>query len=144
MAITKVPARDFTFEIDTTGAGNWVLINGIDTLTRAPNTVRADTRTFEDGTRHRHWVASRGDQFTLAGMRLEDSVTGDRDPGQEAVETLATQYGPNSIMPFRITSPGGNVLTFNASAEATQFGGGKDDPAAWQAVIEVDGDIVAT
>ncbi|HLT68571.1 MAG TPA: hypothetical protein VKZ72_00310 [Acidimicrobiales bacterium] len=145
MAITEIPARGFKFELNTgtNGSPNWVPIAGIDTFSHTPTTNRADTRHFEDGGRLRHWVASRGDQFTLSGKRQEDPDTGDRDPGQEAVEAWAQEVGPGSIKQFRITSPGGNVLTFEASAEVTLFGGGNDDPASWQVVIEVSGPISA-
>src|SRR5690606_38110262 len=67
MAITEIPARGFKYELNTgtNGSPNWVPIAGIDTFSHTPTTNRADTRHFEDGGRLRHWVASRGDQFTL-------------------------------------------------------------------------------
>lgn len=143
MTVTEIPARDFRFELNTgtEQTPTWVEIEGINNLTHSPTTNRADTRTFRDGGRLRHWVASRGDQFTLAGLRQENPADGSRAPGQEAAEAWAKQVGPDSIKQFRITSPGGVAIVFNASAEVTMFGGGNDDPATWQLVVEVDGDI---
>jgi hypothetical protein len=143
MAVTEIPAQDFEFDLNTgtVGVPVWVPVVGINNLAHAPTTNRADTRHFGDGGRLKHWVASRGDTFTLTGLRQEDHDTGDRDPGQEAVEVWANQMGPDSIKQFRITTPGGNTLAFNASAEVTRFGGGNDDPSAWTVVVEVDGPI---
>jgi hypothetical protein len=144
--ITEIPAREFTFELNTGSVSVpvWVEVEGIDTLGHSPTTNRADTRHFTDGGRHKHWVASRGDSFTMAGKRQENPATGARAPGQEACETWAGLVGPDSLKQFRITSPaeaGAEVLTFLASVEATKFGGGNDDPSAWSIAIEVTGPI---
>jgi hypothetical protein len=144
MAVTEIPAQDFTFDLNTgtTVSPNWVNIVGINTMSFAPVTNRADTRHFGDGGWLKHWVASRGMTMTLGGLRQEDPDTGDRDPGQEAVEAWALLMGPASIKQFRFTTPGANVATFNASAEITPAGGGNDDPATWQVVVTVDGPVV--
>ena len=81
------------------------------------------------------------DSWTLSGFWLEDVSDGSRDPGQAAVETLAKAVGLASLGQFRITSPGGNTITFLASAEVTLFGGGNNDPASWQAALTVSGDV---
>ena len=86
--------------------------------------------------------AERGDSWTLAGFTLEDVLTGDRDPGQAAVEAFALAIGQDSLKEFQITSPGGNTITFSASAEVTLGGGGNNDAATWQAVVEVSGPVV--
>lgn len=141
MPLTKVMARDVTFEILTTAPNTYTPIKGINTITLAPTTNRSATTDYEDGGRLAHIVASRGMTFTLEGFRMEDESGGDRDPGQAAVEVLAAAVGNASIGSFRITSPGGEVWTFNGSAEVTPLGGGNDDPSAWQAVIESSGAI---
>src|SRR5690606_8501311 len=99
MAITEIPARGCKFELNTgtNGPPNWAPTAGTDTTPHTPTTTRPAPRHFEDGGRLRHWVASRGDQFTLSGKRQEDPDTGDRDPGQEAVEAWAQEVGPGSI-----------------------------------------------
>lgn len=141
MAITKVPARDFTIEILTTPPSTYTPIGGLNSLSHSPSSNTADTTDFDSGGRAEHLVMERGDAWTIAGRHLEDAATGDRDPGQAAVETLAKSVGLSSMGTFQITSPGGNKVTFEASAEVTLAGGGHNDPAAWQAVLTVSGEI---
>lgn len=141
MAITKLLARQTIFEILTSAPSTFTPIGGINSISVSPTTNRADTTDFDDEGRLAHIVASRGMSFTLDGFREEDESGGDRDPGQAAVEALADEFGADSLGTFRITSPGGEVWTFQASAEVTPFGGGNDDPSAWQATIEISGAI---
>jgi hypothetical protein len=140
VALTKFLARDLVIEIlDPASGGDYVEIKGMESLTHSPSTTQADTTDFESGGRKEHLVAERGDEWTLAGYKLEDVGTGDYDPGQALVEALGKQISVDSIGTFRITSPGGNTLTFQASAEVTQPGGGHNDPAAWGAKLTVTG-----
>lgn len=146
MTVTEVPARGYTFELNTgtDAAPTWVEVKGLTTWAHAPQSTNADRQTWEDQGRMRHWVMSRGDQFTITGRRQEDTTDGSRDPGQEAVESWAQGVGPDSIKQFRITSPGGTTKTFDASAEVTFGGGGENDANTWQAQITVDGDITTS
>lgn len=140
MALTKFLARDLKFEIeDPASGGDFVEVKGLETLTHSPSTTQADTTDFQSGGRKEHLVAERGDEWTLAGYKLEDVDTGDYDPGQSLVEDLAKQISVDSIGRVRITSPGGNTITCEASAEATLPGGGHNDPAAWGAKITFTG-----
>jgi hypothetical protein len=142
MAVTKFLARDLTIEIASAGSGGgYVEIHGLNTLTHSPSSSDAETTDFDSDGRAEHMKAERGDTWTLAGFTLEDVLTGDRDPGQAAVEALAQEVGLDSLGAFRITSPGGNTLDFQASAEVTLAGGGNNDAAAWQCVIRVSGPI---
>lgn len=149
MAATKFLARDLTIEISTapgvdttsgTTDDTWAVIGGLNSLTHSPSTSRADTSSFDSNGRDEHLVASRGESWTLAGFSIEDVATGDRDAGQEAVEALGRLVGPAGLGFFRITSPGGNTIIFQASAEVTIHGGGHNDAAAWQAVLQVNGE----
>lgn len=144
MPVTEIPARDFTFELNTgtDAAPTWVTIGGLISWSNSPTTVRANTQTWEDQGRQNAYVSSRGDSFSLTGRRQEDPATGARDAGQEAAEAWAQEVGPASQKQFRMTSPGGNVLTFDATAEVTRGGGGEDDPSTWQLQITVSGAIV--
>lgn len=153
MAVTKYLARDLAIAIST-GAGTdtiegteddvWTPILGLNSLTHAPSVTRADTSSFDSNGRDEHLPASRGETWTLAGFALEDvsggANAGDRDPGQAAVEALAKLVGPAGIGWFQITSPGGNKIRFQGSAEVTQSGGGHNDAAAWQAVVQITGE----
>ena len=146
MAVTKFLARDLTIAIQVGGSGGneFVNVKGLNTLTHSPSSTDADTTDFDSNGVSEHMKAERGESWTLAGFQLEDVLTGERDPGQEAVEVLAAAVGLDSLGTFRITSPGGNVATFSASAEVTKGGGGNNDAATWQAVIRVSGSVVYT
>lgn len=143
MAITKFLARDLTIEINTgtIAAPVWTGIGGLNTLTHSPSSSDADTTDFDSNGREEHMKAARGDSWTLAGFHLEDVAAGTRDPGQAAVETLGQALGITSLGQFRITSPGGNTITFMASAEVTLHGGGNNDAASWQAALKVSGAV---
>lgn len=133
---------DFTTAITAGTIGGYpVIVNGLNSLTHSPSSSDADTTSFDSEGRSEHMKAERGDSWTLAGFYLEDVATGDRDPGQAAVEALAQLIGPSSLGVFKITSPGGNTITFSASAEVTLHGGGNNDAAAWQATIVVSGAV---
>jgi hypothetical protein len=149
MAITKYLARDLTIAISTaagvdtlpgTEDDTWLDIGGLNTLTHAPSTAKADTTSFDSNGRDEHLPASRGETWTLAGFALEDVANGDRDAGQAAVEALGKLVGPAGLGYFKVTSPGGNIIIFQASAEVTLSGGGHNDAAAWQAVVQVNGE----
>lgn len=151
MAVSKFLARDLTIAIATgpgvdtipgTADDVWTNIGGLNSLTHAPATARADTTSFDSNGRDEHLPASRGETWTLAGFTLEDVADGTRDPGQAAVEALAKLVGPAGLGYFKITSPGGNTIRFQASAETTLAGGGHNDAAAWQAVLQVNGEPV--
>lgn len=146
MAVTKFLARDLTIAIQVAGSGGneFVPIKGLNTLTHSPSSTDAETTDFDSDGASEHMKAERGESWTLAGFTLEDVLNGERDPGQEAVEALAAEVGLDSLGTFRITSPGGTVSTFSASAEVTKAGGGNNDPASWQAVIRQSGRAVIT
>lgn len=140
MALTKFLARDLTIEIqDPASGGDFVEIKGVESLTHAPSTTLANTTDYASQGRMEVLVAERGDEWTLSGFKLEDVATGDADPGQALVEALAKEISVDSQGTFRITSPGGNTLTFTAVAEVTQPGGGHNDPAAWGSKLTVTG-----
>ena len=142
MAITKFLARDIAIEIeDPSSGGGYTAIGGLNTLTHAPASTDAVTTDFDSAGRAEHMKAERGDVWTLAGFKLEDVLSGDGDPGQLLVEALSHEMGPLSLGAFKLTSPGGNTIDFEASAEVTLPGGGNNDAGTWQAVITVSGPV---
>jgi len=142
VGLTKFLARDLVIEIlDPGSGGDYVEIKGVESLTHSPSSTEADTTDFEGGGRKSHLIAERGDEWTITGFKLEDVATGEGDPGQLLVEELAEQISAASLGQFRITSPGGNTIEFQASAEVTQPGGGHNDPAAWGAKLSVSGAV---
>lgn len=142
MAVTKFLARDLVIEVRDAGDTAWVAIGGLNSLTHSPATSRADTTGFDSNGREEHIVAQRGETWTLAGFAMEDVGAGTRDAGQERVEDLGKLRGLDAQGSFRVSSPGGNTITFDASAEVTLAGGGHNDAAAWQAVLTVSGEPV--
>ncbi len=146
MAVTEIPARDFTFELNTgtSGSPTWVEVLGLTTWSHSPQSTDADTQTWDDGGRMSHQTLSRGDQFTLTGRYQEDPSDGSRDPGQEAVESWSAGVGTASLKQFRITSSGGTIKTFEATATVTSGGGGENDVNTWQAAIKVSGAITTS
>lgn len=135
----KLLARDMVFEVNRgdEGSPDWTEIKGISSLTYSPTTNRANTTTFDTQGFLSHIVASRGVGFTLAGLRLEDPLTGERDPGQAFVEASALRFTYEAFEDYRITGPGGEVYEFEASVEVTPFGGGNDDPNTWSGTFTV-------
>jgi hypothetical protein len=144
VAITKFLARDLTFEVQDAAGTAWLPIGGLQSIAHSPSSENADTTDFDSNGRARHIPAQRGDSFALTGQALEDVTTGDRDPGQQRCEELALLTGLNAMGSFRITSAGGNIKTFDGSAEVTLAGGGTNDAATWAATVTVDGEIVST
>lgn len=140
MTATKFLARDLTIEVEDETPDSWLTIGGLNSLTHSPSTARADTTGFDSNGRDEHIVASRGESWTLAGFAIEDVATGERDAGQLRVEALGRARGLGALGRFRVTSPGGSTLVFEASAEVTLHGGGHNDAAAWQAAIQVSGE----
>lgn len=142
MAVTKFLARDLLIQIlGTTSGADWEEIKGLETLSHAPTSTLADTTDFDSVGRREVLMAERGDDWTLSGYRLEDVSTGARDPGQAEVEALAQRISTGSVGSFRITTPGGNLLSFSAIAEVTLPGGSHNAPAAWGAKLTVTGAI---
>lgn len=139
MAKTKFLARDLTIEVDN-GSGTFLPIGGLNSLTHSPSTTRADTTDFDSNGHEEHLVAQRGESWTLAGFYIEDVTTGAKDAGQARCEALGLVGSLASMGRFRVTSPGGNEITFAGSTEVTLHGGGTNDAAAWQAVVTVSGE----
>lgn len=143
MTTVKIPARDWTFEINTgtVAVPVWTPVGGINSWSHSPTKNDTDTTTFDDDGRLSHMPISRSDAFGLEGLYSEDPADGTRDAGQEAIEAAAAAVGTAGLKQFRITSPGGTTKTFMASYNVTQGGGGNDDGTAWSAEITVDGAI---
>ena len=143
MAVTKVLARDWTIEVQTGTdiAPEWIPIKGLKTFAFRNSKSDADTTTFDSEGNEEHIVASRGRSMTMDGTFLIDVGTGERDPGQMAVETLGEGIGPSSLNGFRLTNPGGMLRDFVASAKLSDVGGSEKDPTSWGAELTVSGKV---
>lgn len=144
MPVTKVPARDYTFEIDPAGGTAYVEIGGINTWSLAPNAEITDTTDFDSNGRKEGMKMSTGDVLSLEGFRKSDLVGGTRDVGQAAAETLDALLGVDSVGSFRMTDPDGEVKSFDCLVTVTHGGGGNDDVAKWAAEINVNGGVTVT
>lgn len=147
--LVKIPARDFTLEIDenygTSGGEHFLGIKGLTSMAMSPKTTDTDTTDFDSNGDAEHLPMERGREFSCAGFYLEDLATGERDPGQEAVEALGERVGPAGIGAFRLSSPGGNIWTFLASVEVTSpGGGGNNDASSWNTKFTVTGKTTLT
>lgn len=142
MALTKFLARDLTIEVQDDDGLTWLAVGGLQSLTHSPSKTDADTTDFDSNGRNRHIPASRGDSWALAGQALLDVDNGDKDAGQERIESLAKLTGLSAMGTFRLTDPGGNRATFDGSADVTLPGGGTNDAATWAATVLVDGEVV--
>lgn len=142
MPKVKVLARQYKLEI--MGDTDYVVVNGLNTLTFSSEKEDADTTGFDDNGRTSHIVASRGNSLTAEGFQMIDTATGEKDEGQNLIEQLADKIGYESLGEFRLTDPGGNLKEFMASANLSDQGGGVNDPSTWGAELTVSGAITVT
>ena len=133
MAVKTVLAKDVKIEI-----GN-VEIKGLNTISFSDESTEADLTVKEDAGSYNHEISQRARSITLEGKYLVDITSKARDPGQLAVDELALGIGANSIGTFTITDPGGNKITFKASATSSNFGGDNTEGTAWSATLKVAG-----
>jgi len=128
------------WELEIYDAGSWKTVKGLNELSLSPGAREADITTKESGDYDEHLIARRTMEITLKGFKLE-APTGEEDPGQAAVEALAERTGTNSLGQFRLTSPGGKVREFLASARMTDLAGPIDEGQAWGCVLKQSGPV---
>lgn len=138
MPVEVVLAKDFDIYVGSTAGAGGTIINGLDTIEFQTEKKEADTRTKTDAGNDRHKVVNRIRTLRLVGKYLADDA-GARDPGQDAVDTLADTVGDASVDEFTLMYPGGGGKYFNCSANIDKIGGEKDDPSAWEVTLKVDG-----
>ena len=142
----KVLSRDFEISVNTgtDETPSWVKIAGLDEdgITISESTRDVDFMDADDGGFAKPVPIGRGYTVTLKGARIEDAETGERDPGQAAVEAVMDAVGPDALLSYKIESPaasGAEALQFKAWATVTPFGG--SDKATWGAELHVYGEI---
>jgi len=146
MPPVKILARSLLIELNvgTDALPVWTPIGGLNSLKFDSNKTDVDETDFDSDGWEEHSVAQRGRKITLDGFYKEDTATGDRDAGQEALIALSDAVGPDSKKPLRITTPGGNVTVYSVSADAKQTGGGLNDDAGFSCDLTVSGKPVFT
>jgi len=143
MALTKVLARDWKLEVENE-AGEFVKVGGIETFEFGGGKTDEDTTDFDSDGWAEHIPTLRSRTLTMSGFRLEDTTTGERDPGQEIIDDLANKTGEEGLGNFSLTSPGGTVYEFKGSVEPTGPGGGHTNVTSWGATITVSGKVEIT
>jgi hypothetical protein len=148
MAVTKFLSRAMKFYISTapgvdtiagTADDTWTQIKGLNSRSHSDSSTDAETTGDDSDGASEHMVAERAESWTISGFKLLDTTTGDQDPGQEAVEELAREVGPDSIGHIKIEFPGGAAEIFPASAKLTKPGGGHNDPGNWAVTLRKSG-----
>lgn len=120
MPVDKVNAENWVVKVDDT------VIKGIENFGISRNTTRADTTDFESEGSEENRVIRRGKTITLNGHYLEDEATGDRDPGQEALEGATEEVGTAAEKSITMVSPGGTEFAFQATVEVGTDGDKND------------------
>lgn len=147
MAKVKILARHLSPAINTgtSSVPVWTPIGGLNSLTFDSEKTDTDDTDFDSDGWAEHKVAQRANSISLEGFYKEDPATGDRDAGQEALLALADAIGYDSLKPFRVTTPGGNVTIYQVSAKVdAPAGGGLNDNSGFNAELTVSGKPVFT
>ena len=142
MGVNKIRAAGFTFEVADVAdlaTATWIPLKGLNTFTESSDDSNTDVSTFEDAGYKSNLTVTRGYGLSVEGFMLEDEVTGDRDPGQEFVESKAEEVGQAAFMMMRITSPGGTKKVYEGSPSLSDVGGGQEDAASWGFEMMVNG-----
>lgn len=147
MPLVKILARHLSPELNTgtDALPVWTPIGGLNSLTFSTEKTDTDDTDFDSDGYAEHKVAQRASSITAEGFYKEDPVTGARDAGQEALLALADAVGYDSLKPFRVTTPGGNITVYQVSARVdAPAGGGLNDNAGFSAELVVSGKPVFT
>lgn len=141
MPVTKVLARDWTLKVKNPDTSLFVEVKGLESLGFSGDATRTPTTDFDSGGNAEHILAERSRTLSIEGHYMEDEATGDRDPGQELIDTAAELVGNAALREFQLDSPGGNRREFHGTVTPADLGGGTNDTADWGAEIEVSGEV---
>lgn len=139
----KLNARDLIVEVrdpDEDGSATWVEVDGLNsaTINKAENEEITDTTTFTSGGAYEHEVMQRGKALTLVGFYLDDE--GNRDPGQEVIERLATRVGTDSLGEIRMRYPSWDEwVVWDCTASEGESGGDNNAKTSFNATIRRSG-----
>lgn len=147
MAKVKILARNLAGALNTgtTAVPVWTPIGGLTSLTFDSDKTDTEDTDFDSAGYAEHKVVQRAYSIKLEGFYKEDPVTGSRDAGQSALMALADAIGYDSLKPYRVTTPGGNVTIYQVSAKVNSpAGGGLNDNAKFDVDLTVSGKPVYT
>lgn len=138
-AIYKFKASNLLMEVKN-GLGEYVPVNGLNTITLNRTMNTADTTTFDEGGMMSHLPTSGTFQFTCEGFLYLDPATGLLDEGQGIVDSKVFAFGHAGFNDYRMTikDDNGDSLKgyeFRASTSPSDVGGGVDDGISWGATL---------
>jgi len=143
----EVLSDDFVISINTGSeeSPTWTPILGLKSHRWSEsNTKEVDASNRSTRGRGQTRVVRRGNTLTFGGNFFEDESDGTRDPGQAAVETLASQIIPDDLGWFAYETPGGTVKYLQATAKMSDEGGDLDSLCEWGASCDVYGEVLDT
>lgn len=151
MALMKILARDMDCFVNTgtTAVPVWTQIDYTQ-VTANYSVTNADTTTQSDGGWSAHLPALRSATFSMEGRYLVDPATGDRDVAQAFLESAAHLVSHEGLIQFWFVMMGRGTgdagadtplagLKFSGSLNATPFGGGTSDAAAFNCEVTMSG-----
>lgn len=140
MAKVKILARQWKLFIKkATGTNEFQQIGGIESFTLSNESETTDTTDFDTEGYNESFISSRSHEIELEGSYVVDVETKERDLGQQEIEALATKIGHESMAPFRLVSPAGEVTEYQVHATLGDKGGGVADKTSWGATLGVSG-----
>lgn len=134
----KIDARGWVFQVQT-GGNEWTQIGGINSFELNPgeNNETVDTTDFDSDGEYEGEVMQRGASLQLDGHRKKDDDTGETDPGQAAVDALATKKSRESLGSIRFRHDSEDEWTVWPTAYVVpgSLGGGNNDKTSWSATF---------
>lgn len=120
--------------------GEYIPVNGLNTVTMNRTMNTADTTTFDEGGMMSHLTTSGTFQFTCEGFLYMDPATGLMDEGQALVDSKVFAFGHAGFNDYRfiIKDDNGDDIKgydFRASTSPSDIGGGVDDGISWGATL---------
>lgn len=129
-----VSVADWLIEIENKAAASetWVRINGLDSLD-----LQFDSDTDDGSTATDLWeepfIRKRSGSLSLEGKPKIDETTGDRDPGQEMLNSYAEADGCDADCTLRLTDPFGHrvVGDFIVTSHSRSTNEDGDEEESW-------------
>lgn len=132
MAVRKVLARGWRFEIENADNATFSQIKGIKSWSQESEKEDADATDFDSDGWAEHVVAQRGKSVGLEGFFLTDPATGVRDAGQARCEALADLVDEAAEADFRFYHvASGKGVQGKVTVDVTGPGGGTSDNTEW-------------
>lgn len=130
----KIDARGWIFQIKDKATDTWLDIGGVNTFEEDPSEggETVDTTTFKSDGESESEAMQRGGSLNIEGFKDYDDDTGERDPGQAAVDVLCTKKSRESLGEIRFRHDSFDEWTnWTAHGERGGSGGGNNDKTSW-------------